>query len=85
MPCERAEQPLSRSALKDTDAPALMEIMMTGSPEDICLLACNPQSPRTRGGLGAAPSREGEPEPRGHVASPELPRAENRSLSRGDT
>jgi hypothetical protein len=28
-----------------------------------------------RGGPGAAPSREREPEPWGHVAAPELPRA----------
>jgi hypothetical protein len=73
MPCEHAKQLLSRNALEDTDAPALMEIMMTGSPEDICLLACSPLSPGTRGGPGATPSREGKPEPRGHVASPELP------------
>jgi hypothetical protein len=78
MPCERVEQPLSCSALKDTDAPALMEIMMAGSLEDICLLACNPQSPGTRGGLGAAPSWEGESEPRRHVAAPELPSARRR-------
>jgi hypothetical protein len=73
MPCKRAEQPLSRSGLEDTGAPAPMEIMMTGSPEDICLLAYSPQSPGTCGGPGATPSREGEPEPWGHVASPELP------------
>jgi hypothetical protein len=85
MPCERAEQPLSHSALKDTGAPAPMEIMMAGPPEDICLLACSPQSPVTRGGPGAALSWEGEPEPRGHMASPELPRAESGSLSHGDT
>jgi hypothetical protein len=72
MPCKRAEQPLSRSTLKDTDAPAPIEIMMAGPPEDICLLACSPQSPETRGSPGAALSREGEPEPRGHVPSPEL-------------
>jgi hypothetical protein len=63
MPCERAEQPLSRSALEDTGAPAPMEILMAGSPEDICLLAYSPQSPGTRGGPGAAPSWEGNPEP----------------------
>jgi hypothetical protein len=85
MPCEGAEQPLSRSALEDTGAPAPMEIMMAGSPEDICLLACSLQSPATRGGPRAALSREGEPEPRGHVASLELPRAGNGSPSRGDT
>jgi hypothetical protein len=85
MPCERAEQPLSRSALEDTGAPAPMEIMMTGSPEDICLLTCTPQSPGTRGGPGATPSREEEPELWGHMASPELPRAGNGSPSRGDT
>jgi hypothetical protein len=87
MPCERAEQPLSHSILEDTGAPAPMEIMMAGSPEDIYLLACSPQSPGTRGGPGAAPSREGEgePEPRGHMASSELPRAGNGSSSRGDT
>jgi hypothetical protein len=45
MPCMRAEQPLSRSALEDTGVPAPMEIMMAGSPEDICLFACSPQSP----------------------------------------
>jgi hypothetical protein len=45
MPCVRAEQPLSHSALKDTGVPALMEIMMAGSPEDIYLFSCSPQSP----------------------------------------
>jgi hypothetical protein len=37
-----------------------------------------PELPRAmgaRGGPGAAPSREREPEPWGHVAAPELPRA----------
>jgi hypothetical protein len=72
MPCERAEQPLSCSALEDTGAPAPMEIMMAGPSEDICLLVYSPQSLRTRGGPGAAPSREREPEPRGHVAASEL-------------
>jgi hypothetical protein len=72
MPCERAEQPLSHSALEDTGAPVPMEIMMAGPPEDICLLACSPQSPETRGSPRAALSREGEHEPRGHVPSPEL-------------
>jgi hypothetical protein len=42
MPCERAEQPLTRSALEDTGVPALMEIMMAGSVEDICLFAYIP-------------------------------------------
>jgi hypothetical protein len=56
MPCELVEQPLSRSALEDTGAPAPMEIMMTGSLEDIYLLACSPQSPGTRGGPRATPS-----------------------------
>jgi hypothetical protein len=83
MPCERVEQPLSRNALEDTSAPALMEIMMTGSPEDICLLACSPQSPGTRGSPKAAPSREGKPEPWGYVASPELPRARNGARAAG--
>jgi hypothetical protein len=40
---------------------------------DICLLADSPQSPGIRGGPGAAPSREQEPEPRGHVVALELP------------
>jgi hypothetical protein len=84
MPCERAEQPLSCSALEDTGAPTPMEIMMAGPPEDICLLACSPQSLGTRGGPGAAPSQEWEPKPRGHVASLELPRARSGSPSRGD-
>jgi hypothetical protein len=84
MPCERAEQPLSRSALEDTGAPAPIEIMMAGSLEDICLLACSSQSPGTRGGPVAAPSREGEPKPQGHVAAPELLRAGSGSPSRGD-
>jgi hypothetical protein len=84
MPCERAEQPLPRSALEDTDAPAPIEIMTAGSSEDIYLLAYSPQSPGTRGGSGAAPSWEGEPKPRGHVASPELPRAGSGSPSCGD-
>jgi hypothetical protein len=73
MSCERAEQPLSRSTLEDTVVPAPMEIMMAGSPEDICLFACSPQSLGTRGDPGAAPSQEGEPEPWGDVAAPELP------------
>jgi hypothetical protein len=42
MPCVRAEQPLSRSAFEDTGVPAMMEIMMVGSLEDICLFACSP-------------------------------------------
>jgi hypothetical protein len=57
---------------------------MTGSPEDICLFACS-RAPGTRGGLGAAPSREGEPEPWGHVAAPELPRVRSGSPSHDDT
>jgi hypothetical protein len=65
MPYERAEQPLSHSALEDMGVPALMKIMMAGSPEDICLFACNPQSLRghvmapelPRAGSGS-PSRE---------------------------
>jgi hypothetical protein len=57
MPCERAEQPLLRSALEDTGALAPMEIMMAGSPEDICLLACSPQSSGIRDIPGAALSR----------------------------
>jgi hypothetical protein len=85
MPCERAEQPLSHSALEDMGAPAPMEIMMAGPLEDICLLAGSPQSQGIRGGPGAAPSRERELEPRGHVAAPEQPRARTGSLSRGDT
>jgi hypothetical protein len=83
MPCEHAEQPLSCSTLEDTGTPAPMEIMMAGSPEDICLLACSLQNPGIRGGPGAAPSQEGEPEPQGHVVAPELPRTG--SPSRGDT
>jgi hypothetical protein len=39
----------------------------------------------THGGLGAALSWEREPEPRGHVAAPELPRAGSRSPSHEDT
>jgi hypothetical protein len=116
MPCERAEQPLSRSALEDTGVPAPMEIMMAGLLEDICLFAYSPQSPSntwrprscpkprgtwrpqccpepgagaqaagTRGDPGAAPIREREPELRGHVVAPELPRARSGSPSRGDT
>jgi hypothetical protein len=85
MPCERAEQPLSRSALEDMGAPAFMEIMMVGPPEDICLLAGSPQSPGIRDGPIAALSQVWEPEPRGHVAAPELPRARSGSSSRGDT
>jgi hypothetical protein len=50
-----------------------MEIMIVGSPEDIYLFFCSPQSPGDTLGLRAAPSREGEPEPRGHMAAPELP------------
>jgi hypothetical protein len=72
MPCEHAEQPLSRSASEDTGAPAPMEIMMAGPPEFICLLAYSPQSPRTRDNPGATPSPEGELELRGHVPSSEL-------------
>jgi hypothetical protein len=61
MSCKRAEQPLSRSGLEDTGAPALMEIMMTESPEDICLLAYSPQSPGTCGGPGATRVGRGSP------------------------
>jgi hypothetical protein len=64
MPCERAGQPLSRSALEDTGAPAPMEIMVAGSPDDIYLISCSPQSPGhvaapelPRAGRGS-PSRE---------------------------
>jgi hypothetical protein len=53
MLCERAEQPLSCSALEDTSAPAPMEIMMTGSPEDIYLFAAR-RAHVTRGSSGAA-------------------------------
>jgi hypothetical protein len=73
MPCERAEQHLSRSALKDTGVSAPMGIMMVGSSEDIYLFACSLQSIGTCGGPGAAPSREREPEPRGHMVAPKLP------------
>jgi hypothetical protein len=45
MPCERAEQPLFRSPLKDMGVPASMEIMMAGSSENICLFTCSLQSP----------------------------------------
>jgi hypothetical protein len=38
-----------------------------------------------RVGLKAALSHEREPEPRGHVAAPELLGAESGSLSHGDT
>jgi hypothetical protein len=61
MPCECAEQPLSSSTLKDTGVPTPIEIMMAGSPEDIYLFAYSLQSPETRGGLRAVPSREGGP------------------------
>jgi hypothetical protein len=82
MPCERAEQSLSRSALEDTGVPAPMEIMMVGLSEDIYLFACSPQSLRDTWRPGAAPSREREAEPRGHVAASELPSAGRReSLS----
>jgi hypothetical protein len=87
MPCERAEQPLSRSALEDTGVSTPVEIMMAGSPEDICLFACSPQSPGDSGSSGAAlrqkvcwsPSdtlrTRSCPEPQGHVAAPVLRRA----------
>jgi hypothetical protein len=84
MPCECAEQPLSSSTLKDTGVPTPIEIMMAGSPEDIYLFAYSLQSPETRGGLRAVPSREGGAEPRGHMVTLELPRAESESPSRGD-
>jgi hypothetical protein len=83
MSCERAEQPLSCSALEDTGVSAPMGFMMVGSSNDICLFVCSLQSPGTCGGHGAAPSREGEPELQGHTVAPELPQAE--SPSRGDT
>jgi hypothetical protein len=54
---------MSRSALEDTGAPAPMETVMAGAPEDICLLADSPQSPGIRDGPGATPSRVREPEP----------------------
>jgi hypothetical protein len=88
MPCERAEQPLSRSTLEDTGVPALMEIMMAGSPEYICLFSCSPQSPGDTWQLWSYPTPEGEcwspsdtwwprscPELWGHVAAPMLPQA----------
>jgi hypothetical protein len=69
MPCKRVEQPLSCSALKDTGAPASMEIMMAGLPEDICLFAYSLQSPgdtwwpqsypKSEGGARAAGTRDG--------------------------
>jgi hypothetical protein len=39
----------------------------------------------TRGGPGAVLSQGREPEPWGHMATPELPRARSGSPSRGDT
>jgi hypothetical protein len=66
MPCERAEQSLSRSVLEDTRARALMEIMMAKSLGDICLFACSLQNPSS--GHRAAPelprARRWELEPR---------------------
>jgi hypothetical protein len=59
---------LSRSALKDTRASTPMEIIMTGSPGDIYLIACSfraaliqkagARARTTCGSPGAAPSRE---------------------------
>jgi hypothetical protein len=85
MPCERAEQPLSCSALEDMGVPTLMEIMMAGSAVDICLFACSPQSPGDTWQLQSCPVPEGGcwspsdtcwprscPKPRGHVAAPVL-------------
>jgi hypothetical protein len=75
-----------------------MEIMMTGSPEDICLFACSPQSPGDTWQLRSCLAQEGGcwsprdtwrlrccAEPRGHVTTSELPRARSGSPSRGDT
>jgi hypothetical protein len=45
MPYEHVEQPLSRSVLEDMRVHAPMEIMMAGSPGDICLFACALQNP----------------------------------------
>jgi hypothetical protein len=80
MPYERAEQPLSCSALEDTGVPTPMKIMMAGSSEDICLFACSPQSPGTHSGPEAAPSREREPEQQGHMVASKLPSAGRREL-----
>jgi hypothetical protein len=69
MPCERTEQPLSRSRLEDMDVPAPMEIIMAGSSEDIYLFTCSLQSPgdtwwpqsypESDGGARAAGTRDG--------------------------
>jgi hypothetical protein len=69
------EQPLSCSVLEDTRACAPMEIMMTGSPEDICLFACSLQS--LSSGHVAAPEL---PELEGGYRSRELPSEEVRAV-----
>jgi hypothetical protein len=84
MPCERKEQPLSRSALKDTGAPASMEIMMIGSPEDICLLACSPQNPEDTWRPRSCPRPGGGAQTVGTCGIPgAAPSRERESESRG--
>jgi hypothetical protein len=72
--------PAARRARGHVVAPELPRARR-GSPsrEDTCRLwSCSEPGAGarvagTRGGLGAALSREGEPEPQGNVVAPELP------------
>jgi hypothetical protein len=90
MPYERAEQPLSYSALEDTGVPALdgdhdgrvgrgylFICMQPTEPWDMWRPRAGSGSPSPRGHV-VAPSREQEPKPRGHMAASELPSAGRR-------
>jgi hypothetical protein len=85
---ERVEHPVSRNALEDMRVHAPMEIMMAGSPGDICLFACSPQSSGDAWQLQSCSTPEcgcwcpsdiwwprSCPELWGHMAALELPRA----------
>jgi hypothetical protein len=80
MSCERAEQPLSHSDLEDTRARAPMEIVMAGSPGDICLFCLHPVEPvlGTCGSSRAALSQKVGAGAQVTCGSPKLPQAGRR-------
>jgi hypothetical protein len=57
----------------------------TWRPHSCPKLGAGARAAGTHGNLGATPSWEREPVPRGHMAAPELPRAGSGSLSHRDT
>jgi hypothetical protein len=84
--------PAARRARGYVAAPELPRAERGSSSHgDAChLQSCSESGARARAAEthddpGAALSREGEPEPRGHMAAPELPRARSGSPSHGDT